>query len=499
MNPRRIDLLALAVAVVAVLASIAIGVRVFERLPHLEDEIAFLWEAEVMADGHSSLPSPLQPRSFLVPFVVDYEGQRFGKYPPGWPAALSLGARAGAPWLVNPLLAGLAAWLVYRLGARLAGRGVGLLAEALTVLSPMFLMVSGSLMGHTLSLFLSAAFWLAWLDLFAARPRSGSDRGAPPALLVAVAGLSLGLLALTRPLTALAVALPAAPHGLTLLRRSGDRQRVLLVAALALAVTSLLLVWQAALTGDPLRNPYALWWDYDRIGFGPGHGHTASGHNLHWAWVNTRHSLRAGMHDLFGWPFLSWIFLPAGLWALRRNRDSWLVFSVFPALVAVYCLYWIGSWLLGPRYYVESLPGLAVVSAAGAAWLAGWIGAPTRFLRLRRWAVSTLLILLTAGNILFYLPARLGGLQGLYGISRARLEAFEQIAPQRGLVVVHPVDSWTEYGALLTLTPPFSDGGLILAYAREASTNARLAEQFPDLPLYHYYTDEPTRLYTEPR
>jgi len=87
MNPRRIDLLALAVAVVAVLASIAIGVRVFERLPHLEDEIAFLWEAEVMADGHSSLPSPLQPRSFLVPFVVDYEGQRFGKYPPGWPAA----------------------------------------------------------------------------------------------------------------------------------------------------------------------------------------------------------------------------------------------------------------------------------------------------------------------------------------------------------------------------------------------------------------------------
>jgi 4-amino-4-deoxy-L-arabinose transferase-like glycosyltransferase len=495
MTARRMDLLALGIAIAAVLVSVAVGSRVFERLPHLEDEIAFLWEAEVMADGHITLPSPPQPRSFLVPFVVDYHGQRFGKYPPGWPATLALGARVGAPWLVNPLLAGLAGWLVYRLGSRLVSRGVGLLAEALTVTSPVFLMLAGSLMGHMLSLVLAAAFGLAWIVTFPAQPAEEASRRMLAKVLVALAGLSLGLLALTRPLTAVGVGLPAAVHSLWLIRRGGPaRRNALLIFLLALAVASLLLLWQAALSGDPLLNPYVLWWDYDRLGFGPGHGHTASGHNLHWAWINTRHSLRAGLHDLFGWPFLSWICLPAGLWALRHNRDSWLLFGVFPALVGVYALYWIGSWLLGPRYYAESLPGLAIVSAAGIAWLAGWSHPAGRLARLRRWAVTAILLVLVAGNLIFYLPIRLGGLQGLYGISRSRLQSFEQIAPSRGLVIVHTRRAWTEYGVLLTLTRPFADSDLLLAYGRDPETNARLAESFHDLPLFDYYSDEPTQL-----
>ncbi len=402
--------------------------------------------------------------------------------------------------MVNPLLAGLAAWLVYRLGTRLASQGVGLLAESLIVLSPMFLMLSGSLMGHMLSLVLTLAFWLAWLDLFPARTDPPTAGRVPPILLVTLAGLSLGLLALTRPLTAVGAVLPAALHGLRLLWRGGAaRRRVLVIGALATAVASLLLVWQATLTGDPLRNPYVLWWGYDRLGFGPGHGHTATGHNLHWAWINTRHSLRAGMHDLFGWPFLSWIFLPAGLWALRRHRDAWLLFGIAPALIGVYALYWIGSWLLGPRYYMEALPGLAIISAAGAAWLAGWIGAPSGLIRVRRWAVTSVLLLLTAGNLLFYLPTRLGGLHGLYGISRERLQTFQAVAPRSGLVIVHTDRVWTEYGTLLTLAPPFTDGELLLAYARDDQTNARLEQLFPGLPLYHYYADEPARLYDQPR
>ena len=80
------------------------------------------------------------------------------------------------------------------------------------------------------------------------------------------------------------------------------------------------------------------------------------------------------MHDLFGWPYLSWLFLPFGLIALRRSREGWLLFGIFPSLVFVYLFYWIGSWLLGPRYYYEALPGLAITSAAGVVWLGGWMG-----------------------------------------------------------------------------------------------------------------------------
>ena len=52
-------LIALGACVAAAWASLA----VFERMPHLEDEFANLWQAEVMADGEIALPSPDFPRS----------------------------------------------------------------------------------------------------------------------------------------------------------------------------------------------------------------------------------------------------------------------------------------------------------------------------------------------------------------------------------------------------------------------------------------------------
>jgi hypothetical protein len=493
--------LAIILSIAAVGAAAIVSRDVFEGIPHLEDEMAFLWEAQVMADGKIALPSPPSPQSFLVPFVVDYDGQRFGKYPPGWPAALSLGARLDAEWIVNPLLAGLGVWLIFRLGSRVAGAWVGLLAAALAASSPIFLMLSGSLMGHSFGLVLTGAFWLAWLDLFAGRP--GETGAAPPApLLTAVAGLSIGLLALTRPLTAVGIALPAIVWaGWNLVRGPrASRGRLAAVAAIGLALCSILPIWQAALTGDPALNPYTLWWPYDRVGFGPGIGRTASGHNLHWAWINTRFSLSAGMSDLFGWPYLSWVFLPFGLYALRRNREGLILLAVFPTLVLAYAAYWIGSWLLGPRYYFESLPGLAVVSAAGIVWLGGWgRRAVSRLDRARALLVAAILILLVSLDLGFYIPRRVGGLRGLYGISRARMIPLERAALGRALVVVHPARTWTEYGSLLTLTPPFANGELLLAYTRGPEIDGNLGTYFPDHRLLHYYLDDPAHLYDAPR
>ncbi len=492
------DALALLMALAATAACAWVAWNIFEAIPHLEDEFAHLWQAEVMADGRIYLESPPAPRSFLVPFVVDYEGRRFGKYPPGWPAALSLGVRAGVPWLVNPILAGLSAWLIYRLGSKVFTRGIGLMAEGLSLLSPMLLMLSGSLMGHNLSLFLASAFWLAWLDLFGGRVRRAR---VPVWLLVSAAGLSLGLLALTRPLTAVGVALPCAAHALTLLlRRRAAASRLVGIALLAAGVAALLPLWQAALTGNPWLNPYTLWWSYDRIGFGPGIGHTETGHSLRWALINTRHSLRAGLHDLFGWPYLSWLFLPFGLMAGRRRPASWLLLAAFPSLVLVYMVYWVGSWLFGPRYYYEALPGLAIASAAGIGWLGGWLGRRARPTDVfRRGLVILLLALLVAGDVAFYLPFRLGGMRGLYGISRQRLEPLQAANLEHAVVVVHPRDGWWDYGTLLTLTPPFADSDVLLIYSWSPAEDRRAVSFFANRRVFHYYTDEPGVLYEAPR
>ena len=82
---RYLDVLALLLALSGLMITAWVSDDVFERIPHVEDEFAYLWQAEVMAEGQISQPSPETPRAFPVPFVVDHDGQRFAKYPPGWP------------------------------------------------------------------------------------------------------------------------------------------------------------------------------------------------------------------------------------------------------------------------------------------------------------------------------------------------------------------------------------------------------------------------------
>jgi hypothetical protein len=312
-NPRRQDIAAAALATLTTAASWWIASGLLETIPHVEDEFAYLWQAEVMAEGRVAMPSPPEPESFFVPFVVDHDGLRFGKYPPGWPALLAVGAAAGAPFWVNPLLAGLAVWLTYRLGQRLGGDLAGLLAALLTATSPMLLMLSGSLMPHVLSLVLTVGWMLAWFDLFLRPP--GEDLVGPRrSIRLAAAVGSLGLMILTRPATALAVAIPFALHAVYLLVRFRRRflRDVIGIGAATIALAALLPLWQWIQTGEAWRNLYTLYWPYDRMGFGPGIGLLAEGHTLHQGWINTRLSLTAWQHDLFGWPFLSWLFLP--LW-----------------------------------------------------------------------------------------------------------------------------------------------------------------------------------------
>jgi hypothetical protein len=508
----RADRLALIASLLAVLVTYWVTDRVFEAIPHIEDEIAYVWQAQAIAGGELTLPSPPEARSFLVPFVVDHEGLRFGKYPLGWPALLAIGIRLGIrPW-VNPLLAGLGVWLTYRLGKKILGETVGLLAAGLTLTSPFFLLNSGSLLSHPFGLVLSAAFALAWLD--ATTQGEAGERGTSFRNLATwTAGLSLGLLALARPFTAVAIGLPFAIHGLYFLGLGdgGTRRRVLAIGLLALGIGSLNFLWQYAVTGDPLLNPYTLWWPYDQIGFGPGIGRSENGHNLRLAWVNTKASLRSGYGDLFGWLSYSWIFLPVGLLAaaVKRNWRALLVSAVIPSLVLLYMAYWVGAWLFGPRYYYEGLFSMTLLSGLGIAFLAGWPvepGAPWKFStgwrRARPLAVVALVALLVAGNLAFYLPIRLGGMNGLYGMERSDLKPFftpqaQELIP--ALVVVHP-DRWMDYGVLLELQDPFLDTPFIFVYSRGAGPDARVEEHFPDRAVFHYYPPgDPYRFYTGPR
>lgn len=145
------------ISMAGVIAAFLVASKVFEAVAHVEDKMAYVWEVKVLTQGKLSVPSPAYPSSMQSPFVVDANCQRFAKYPPGWPMVLAVGLVLGMRTWVNPVLAGLAILLTFRLGQKIFGTATGLLAAVLTLNSPFFLVISGSLDSEAWSLVLACA------------------------------------------------------------------------------------------------------------------------------------------------------------------------------------------------------------------------------------------------------------------------------------------------------------------------------------------------------
>ncbi|MBN8637248.1 MAG: glycosyltransferase family 39 protein [Anaerolineae bacterium] len=375
----------LALALFAFGMSAYLSQTVFERLPHLEDEVAYLYQARVFARGDIVIDSPETSRVFWQPFIVDRDGNRFSKYTPGWSAQLAVGILLGEYWVINAFFAALTVALTYRLGREIFNPQTGLIAAALFAFSPMALLLNATLMSHTSALFWTTLFLYAYWRL---------ERGRHALRWGLLAGLALGALVATRPLTAVAIGLPvivwsvirlvrafaltettfawtfnptfARAENLTSTPRWGSylglrvrRMTAKLPPLIALSVVTLLLsaavpIYNRAAVGDPLFDLYRLVWDYDRIGFGAGQEYGRSGHTLTKAFNHGRFDLSLTAADLFGWQLgtitdangavlpdiatqltteadywlrtgLSWVLLPFGLLVGFRRKSPWVI------------------------------------------------------------------------------------------------------------------------------------------------------------------------------
>ena len=91
--------------------------------------------------------------------------------------------------------------------------------------------------------------------------------------------------------------------------------------AAGLIVASALPLFNFAATGDPTTDLYRLVWDYDRLGFGDGHGRT--GHSIANGLRHAHYDLSLAGADLYGWQ-------PHGITPdlvehLQRGRTAWPV------------------------------------------------------------------------------------------------------------------------------------------------------------------------------
>jgi 4-amino-4-deoxy-L-arabinose transferase-like glycosyltransferase len=374
--------------------------------------------------------------------------------------------------------------------------------------------MSGSLMAHPAELFWTALFMLAWTKAL----RRGRARWA------LVAGAAIGILFLTRQITAVVVGLSFGggllavalwrrrfPPDTAIPRPSRSLVRLpaaLLVAAAPFALA--LFAHQAALTGDPLTDPRLLYWPYDRLGFGPEIGEpenvytywqSESGPAIQWTTDPDQpprgHTPSRGLYNLgrnvtaleqylFGWPAL---FTLAFIWLaflLRRpSAADKLLLLVIAAIAAGYVAFWASGIAYGPRYLYAALPALLILTARGIGALAVTAG---------RRPTAVLVVLLLFYNLI-NLPGRIEGYRGYNFVSGENRAAIEAVVAPPALVFVAVSEAdWWEYGAFFTANTPFLDGAFVYARDLGDAENDRLRAAFPGRAAYLWRDGELTAL-----
>lgn len=492
----------------SVAMSALVSRAVFERLPHLEDEVAYLFQAKTYARGQLVVDTPEPRRAYWQPFVVDYAptGNRFSKYSPGWPAFLALGVLMGQPWIVNALMSGLTVALVYRLGREIYGADVGTAAAALTAFSPMALLLNGTLMGHTSALFTVMLFIYGYWRM---------EGGKNIRRWAVIAGVGLGLTIINRPLTAVGIAVPFVVWSVIRLvsavyRKSDlpDRsyktrlfevaQPLIILTVVALLISAAIPIYNYAATGKPTQNLYTLVWPYDRVGFGAAGEYGRSGHTLEKGIRHVRFDLSLMAADLYGWQLgavtpqlqehlrtesgywpvigLSWVLLPFGLLIGARQRWTWLLAGLAAGLILTHLAYWIGSQRYSTRYYFETLGALAILSAIPVAWFIRYTG--------QRWLTYGLLALLLVASLYNYSTPRIMALYRFNFIGQHQIDAVEERreGDRAALVLVTGADvRWRAMGALMSVTSPLLDSEIVVAWDNlERGVREAILARFPD-------------------
>lgn len=512
---KRSAFIALLCVYLAFVSAAIVSRELFDRLPHLEDEFAYLYQARIFARGDVYIDTPEPLRAYWQPFLISNEGKRFGKYTPGWPLILAVGAGLDQPWIVNAWLAMLTVALIYRLGREIYNPPTGVTAAMLAAASPAALLLNGSLMAHTAALFFITLFVYALWRI---------EQGRHALIWGVVGGVALGFVLLTRPLTAVAVAAPfVVYYAIRLVWRADWLLPLVILSGVAILVGMLWPAFNYAVTaqdgesfpaylvrfvrGEKDTNLYRYIWDYDTAGFGPGHGRVEGGHTLELGWKHAKKDMQCAARDMFGWakpasdgmtvdknPCLengrgySWLLLPFGFLLTIRRRWTWLLLAIPVCLVAVYLSYWIGGNLYSARYYYEGLTAAALISGVGLTQLARLLDKGFRRLSTSvdfspRWVFYGLVIVAVIYALVIYSPARFSPLRGYGRISQAQIDQVNELRqnPDDPLVViVWGEHHWRDIGSLMALTDPYLDSDIVLARDPDQRYLDDLLARWPD-------------------
>jgi hypothetical protein len=288
-----------------------------------------------------------------------------------------------------------------------------------------------------------------------------------------LAGIVLGVAALTRPFEAVAVGLPFGCHAIWLMLREPRRYvaRFVVMAMLAAGIALQVVVIRMIVLGYKTPIPMTI------IGLaqhGGEYRHTAPLALAHlavnWLQVNWW---------LLGWP-ISLLFAGIVFFKQRRDQWDWLLIGWIASVSAFYCLYkYPGVNDTGPVYYFTLITPLVLLTvrhvfALQQFWLRRNLGETTgpRF-----WPVF---IIVSFGiSLLTFLPQRAIYLMNLTDLIRQPYETVKNAKIHNAIVYIKslPRAGWVFNGRLNP--PDLSDDILYVYLQNDPALNRRLAEMYP--------------------
>jgi hypothetical protein len=358
------------------LEAVVIAFVLMDRFPPSADDYSYLYQAKLFASGElyaqDALYDGANPLHNCVDTscIADNHGHRFSKYPPGWPAFLALGALAGVPWLIDPLLGAVLVFLILRYVEQRMGKNLVNVAGTLLTLCLFVCYYTASLRAHIASaLFIFAAF-LAY-DASQQRPQYSR-------LLLFSAGALLGYSSMIRYLDWIPL---AAWIGVILVRRKMFAQLMFFGIGFGLLATGNLL-YDTLLSGHPLETP-------TELSRAPGSIHD----RLMVSWTGLQ---LTGVRLVN----LLWVFPPALLLIVlwKRYQPSPKVnmyLALFLMSIGIYSFYPAAVGGPGPRYLLAYFPFLILAVVDVRRWINhDWGPVPRRL-----WTLA--IILQIVGSVSF--------------------------------------------------------------------------------------------------
>ena len=415
---------ALFAAVLAAVAAALFSNAVLDRQPNLVDAMAQLMHARYFAAGMLAAPAAAWGPFWHIQQSLVTDAGWVSQYPPGHTALLALGMRAGGVWLIGPLLLGVTAFMTTLLAERLLPqqRVVARIGALLTAASPFLIAHAGAYMSHT-----SAAAFGVIAVYCAVRAVDARVWGI-------AAGIALGALFVTRPLSAVTAGIASVCTLWLFLpvRTAGATAKFAAFAALGAApFGAAIALYNAHFFGSALTFGYtAAQGPAGDLGFGI--DPWGNRYGITEALAYTSAELTALNTALLETPLPLVIVIGLFLLSaarLERGVIALLIWAAAPLLV--HLAYWHHGIFMGPRMLNESAPAWILLAIAAAAGLVARLPASLRALPAyspRAFALGVFLTAFITGPLILG-PMRLSA----YQLPPAPAVA----APVSSLVFVH--------------------------------------------------------------